>query len=232
MKAQVMAMGASALLLGAPPLLAADEGRPIFEKQCVSCHAVTAPDAGADHLERLWQRKGPDLYLAGDKFNADWLEAWLQAPTRIRPGDEFYGRHVQAGSDGDVLDVAPESTHDKLDAQAAAAVTEYLMTLRAPAGFIEQVEIGTPSAMDARMGRLFFKKLRGCAACHQDAAGEGGLSGPQLYNAGERLTPQYVYSYLKDPQKFDPGVWMPNLGLNDTDLKRLSAYVLSLSEGE
>lgn len=232
MKMQIRVLGAAALLLCGSPLLAAGEGRQIFENQCVSCHAVNAPARSADHLERIWQRKGPDLYHAGDKFREAWLAAWLQAPTPIRPGGVMYSRHLTAGEEGDQIDIAAVEQHPTLDAAAAASVAEHLTSLHAPEGYLEDIEIGTPSRMDAKMGRLFFKKLRGCAACHQDGAGEGGRSGPQLYTAGKRLTPEYVYSYMKNPQKFDPGVWMPDLGLNETDLKRLTAYVLSLSEEE
>lgn len=220
------------LLATAQPLFAAGEGRQVFENQCASCHAVTAPDTAADNLQRMWQRKGPDLYHAGDKFRKAWLATWLQAPARIRPGGALYSRHLKPGAEGDLIDASGLQAHPALEAEAAAAVADYLATLRAPEGYIDDVEIGKPSRMDAKMGKLFFKKLRGCAACHQDGAGEGGLSGPQLYTAAERLTPEYVYSYLKNPQKFDPGVWMPDLGLNETDLKRLTAYVLSLSEEE
>src|SRR3546814_3584351 len=65
-----------------------------------------------------------------------------------------------------------------------------------------------PEAANMTMGKLAFGKLRGCVACHQDAQGQGGLSGPQLYDAGQRLRPDYVLTYTKDPQKFDPHVWM------------------------
>lgn len=232
MKTHFNVFAVAALLTMASPLPAADEGRRIFENQCASCHATNPPDADGDHLDRIWRRKGPDLYHAGDKFREEWLRDWLQAPSRIRPGAELYARHVDAGADGDVIDDDTIEPHPSVDADTAESLTAYLMGLRAPEGFIEDVAIDKPSRIDAKMGRLFFKKLRGCAACHQDGAGEGGLSGPQLYTAGARLKPEYVYSYTKNPQKFDPGVWMPDLGLNETDLKRLTAYVLSLSEEE
>src|SRR3546814_7739389 len=76
-------------------------------------------------------------------------------------------------------------------------------------------------AANMTMGKLAFGKLRGWVACHQDAQGQGGLSGPQLYDAGQRLRPDYVLTYTKDPQKFDPHVWMPTLTLSEHDLQRL-----------
>src|SRR3546814_6228355 len=57
---------------------------PELTSQCASCHALTRP---ADTtVEHLWNRKGPDLWYAGDKFNREWLVGWLQNPTTIRPG--------------------------------------------------------------------------------------------------------------------------------------------------
>src|SRR3546814_17713254 len=81
------------------------------------------------------------------------------------------------------------------------------------------------------MGKLAFGKLRGCVACHQDAQGQGGLSGPQLYDAGQRLRPDYVLTYTKDPQKFDPNVWMPTLTLSEPDLPRLTGSIVSSELG-
>jgi len=75
---------------------------------------------------------------------------------------------------------------------------------------------------------MLFAKLRGCSACHQSAPDKGGQSGPELYSAGDRLQPDYILSYIANPQALDPGVWMPALGLSDQDLKRLTAYLLGL----
>src|SRR3546814_20776567 len=85
-----------------------------------------------------------------------------------------------------------------------------------------------PEAANMTMGKLAFGKLRGCVACHQDAHGQGGLSGPQLYDAGQRLRPDSVLTYTKDPQNFNPHVWMPTLTLFEPELHRLTGYILSL----
>jgi len=96
-----------AALLGtafaAGPALAADNpGAGILKTQCISCHAIAKPDSMT--LDRLWTRKGPDLYYAGSKFNKAWLVKWLQAPVRIRPAGELYTKHVKAGDKEDVVD--------------------------------------------------------------------------------------------------------------------------------
>ena len=65
------------------PAFAAASGAQMLQSQCASCHALAKPEP--DALERLITRNGPDLYYAGVKFNKEWLAAWLQNPTVIRP---------------------------------------------------------------------------------------------------------------------------------------------------
>jgi mono/diheme cytochrome c family protein len=80
------------------------------------------------------------------------------------------------------------------------------------------------------MGEMFFVKLRGCGACHQSKPGVGGFSGPELYTAGARLQPDFIYAYIKDPQKIDPHIWMPTLALSEPDLQRLTSYIAHLGQ--
>lgn len=215
-----------ALLLATAAAHAA-EGPQVLEQQCAECHALQAP-ASSD-LDRLWSRKGPDLHYAGDKFQRAWLVGWLEAPTRVRPAGAFYRHHLKDGADGDVVDEATLAEHPKLDKASAEAVADALLALRAPG----LVEAGAykGEAVSATMGAMFFGKLRGCAACHQDAPGRGGQSGPELYTASSRLNADYVYSYIKRPQSFDPHVWMPDPGLVESDLQRLTGYLMQLNSG-
>ena len=193
--------------------------------QCASCHALTKPaNPTVDHL---WTRKGPDLWYAGDKFNRDWLASWLQNPTTIRPGGVFWFKHAKAGEPRDTIDAAAVEKHPKVDAATAGRMADALLQLKsglAPDGVFK------PEAVNMTMGKLAFSKLRGCVACHQDAQGQGGLSGPELYDAGKRLRPDYVIAYTKNPQQFDPHVWMPTATLSEPDLQRLTGYITSLGK--
>jgi len=194
--------------------------------QCAACHALSKPaNPTVDHL---WTRKGPDLWYAGDKFNRDWLVGWLQNPTTIRPGGVLWFKHAKAGDPRDTIDTAAVEKHPKVDAATAERLADALLLLKsdglAPAGGYK------PEAANMTMGKLAFSKLRGCVACHQDAQGQGGLSGPELYDAGKRLRPDYVIAYTKNPQQFDPHVWMPTQTLSDPDLQRLTGYIVSLGK--
>lgn len=207
----------------------AQSGQAIVESKCITCHAITRPEnSGIDHL---WQRRGPDLWYSGSKFNQPWLESWLASPTRIRPAGEFYRKHVKAGEEHDVVDESTLEAHMKLSKSDAKAVASYLMTLTAPEGMVEAGAF-KGAAVNPRMGEMFFKKLRGCGACHATEPDGGGLSAPVLYGAADRLQPDYIYGYIKNPQSFDSGIWMPRLNLSEPDLQRLTGYILQLHAKE
>lgn len=194
--------------------------------QCASCHALTKP---ADPtVDRLWSRKGPDLWYAGDKFNRDWLVAWLQKPTVIRPGGVLWFKHAKPGEPRDTLDTGAVEKHPAVDAATAEKFADALLQLKSD-GLVPDGAF-KPEAINMTMGKMAFGKLRGCVACHQDQPGQGGVSAPQLYDAGKRLRPDYVLAYTKDPQQFDRYVWMPRLTLSDPDLQRLTGYVASLGK--
>ncbi|MGE5720947.1 MAG: cytochrome C [Sphingomonadales bacterium] len=211
-----------ALCVVATPPAGAQAGADLTAR-CASCHALAKP--ANPTVDRLWSRKGPDLWYAGDKFNREWLVQWLQKPTPIRPGGVLWFAHAKPGEPRDTLDTASVPPHPAVDAATAARLADSLMALKG-GGLV------TPGAFKAEgasltMGQMAFGKLRGCVACHQDKPGQGGVSGPELYDAGQRLQPDYVYAYTKDPQSFDRFVWMPRLALSDTDLQRLTAYAAS-----
>jgi cytochrome c1 len=59
----------------------------------------------------------------------------------------------------------------------------------------------------------------------------GGLSGPSFVAASERLNPDWVYAYLKNPKAFKPVKMMPVYSgiLNEAEMKELASYIGSLN---
>lgn len=219
--------GLAVLALAGRPAAVGAQGAasPELTTQCASCHALAKPADAT--LDRLWSRKGPDLWYAGDKFNRDWLVAWLQNPTTIRPGGVLWFKHAKPGEPRDTIDTAAVEKHPKVDAATAGRLADALLQLKS--GLVTDGAYN-PASANMTMGKLAFSKLRGCVACHQDQAGQGGLSGPELYDAGRRLRADYVIAYTKNPQQFDPHVWMPTPTLSEPDLQRLTGYVVSLGK--
>ncbi len=197
-----------------------------LREQCSGCHVLTKPmDPSVD---RLWSRKGPDLWYAGVKFNREWLVQWLQHPALIRPGGVLWFNHAKPGEPRDTIDNASLPSHPTLDAKSATEFADALMQLK-PEGLVQSGAFKAEGA-NLQMGQMSFAKLRGCIACHQDKQGQGGLSGPSLADASHRLQPDFIYAYIKDPQAFDRFIWMPRLALSEADLQRLTAYIASLGK--
>ncbi len=78
----------------------------------------------------------------------------------------------------------------------------------------------------------------GCGACHTIPGVNGavGLVGPPLDHMGRRIyiagllrnTPENMQAWLQDPQKFAPGVVMPNMGLTSDQSRNVAAYLSTL----
>jgi mono/diheme cytochrome c family protein len=207
----------------------AADGKFNLSQACGSCHALAK--SADTSLERVVNRKAPDLWYAGSKFKPEWLVRWLQEPAPIRPVGYPYFNTITKGPEHDIPDPTRQVAHVKLAKADAEAATAELMLLKGPTDLVVS---GTfkGDAAGARMGALAFNKLRGCTTCHQGEGGQGGLSGPSLTEAGKRLQNDFIAAYTADPQRFDPHVWMPTLKLNEQDIQRLTAYLTTLGSGE
>jgi mono/diheme cytochrome c family protein len=215
------------LLLAASAARGAEDGGAILASRCANCHDLKGPAPST--LKGLWARKGPDLFYAGNKYRQEWLAAWLRKPQRIRPAGEFYEDHIKVGAKSDEIDPATLADHPALDGDEAAAVAAALMRLAPNAALIEAEKI-EPGTLSKSMGEMVFDKFLGCLACHQVEAGYGGLSGPELYTASRRLQPQFIASYVRNPQAWDPKIWMPNKHVTDANIVKLVRYLEGLGK--
>lgn len=141
----------------------------------------------------------------------------------------FFADYVEVTDEGDLIDTARLPTHMRLSQQDAEDVADFLMTLK------EHADLVTPGAYEPariakKLGEMNFVKFKGCAACHEIAPGVGGLSGPEVYTAFERLRPDWMVNYIRNPQAWDPRIFMPNRHLNDQDISKLIDYLRVLSE--
>ncbi len=209
------------------PAHAADEGSALLAQRCAGCHNLTGPAPRT--LKELWARKAPDLFYAGNKYRPEWLRAWLQKPARLRPAGEFYAEHVRSGEKSDAVDTATLAPHLPLSAAEAGVAADALMRLKPHDDLIaaEKIEDGSISKS---MGEMAFDKFLGCMACHEIEPDFGGASGPELYTAGRRLQPEFIASYIRSPQAWDPKIWMPNKHVSDPNIQKMVRYLAVLTK--
>ena len=78
-----------------------------------------------------------------------------------------------------------------------------------------------------KLGERLFLKKKGCFACHQ-LNDEGGIVGPDLSRAGFLYTPEWLFTWIRNPQFIKPNTKMPNIGLVEEEDRAISAFLSSL----
>jgi len=203
------------------------KGEALLKERCASCHELKGP--APTTVEAVRARKGPDLFYAGNKYRAEWLQDWLQNPVRIRLAGAFYADNLRATDKWDVVDTAKLPSHVALGEDDAEAVTAALMSKRAADDLIAKVTL-KKERVNLMMGDMLFDKFKGCIACHMSEPDYGGFSGPELYTAAKRLQPEYIYSYIQSPQAWDPKIWMPDPMLKAKDINKLVTYMTLIAK--
>jgi mono/diheme cytochrome c family protein len=193
----------------------AASGEDVFKSnECGTCHGMTGSPAKS--FAEQQEKKGPDLWYAGSKYQEQWLEGYLQEPTKIRP--------LAFGS------ITEENTlkHPALSADDAISVTAYLASQQSAA-----VTKGSVKAVKKNIkGKILFKTKQACYGCHRvpEKGGKesGGYSGPGFVGVGQRLQGDWIYSFLTDPSVFIGGGRMPHYKhLKANEIKAISEHMMS-----
>ena len=194
------------------------EPEEIVTNGCRECHRLSSKEKQSD--------KGPDLFYAGDKFYKNWLNKFLQAPMVIREMNFF--------SDSYFLSEKADASepHVALTKEGAKRVANFLMTLRLPNLEAGKVDEEPLSKAESARAKMLFERSFGCISCHRalNLVGKvrGGVSGPSLVNSGLRLKPDWIFHWLKTPQKFIYEGRMPVFNLDEEATTRLTKYILSI----
>jgi mono/diheme cytochrome c family protein len=76
-------------------------------------------------------------------------------------------------------------------------------------------------------GKGLYYQRYGCQSCHI-IGGKGGYVGPPLDKVGARLTPGWIFHWLKDPEAYRPQSIEPDNKLTDHEADALTAYLMTL----
>jgi mono/diheme cytochrome c family protein len=86
---------------------------------------------------------------------------------------------------------------------------------------------GAPRWTEIARGRALVEDLN-CRGCHAGGEPQGPHDpgrGPVLTNAGRRLSPAWVYAWLKDPAAYRKNARMPHVPLSDAERLDVTAYL-------
>lgn len=175
-------------------------GKLITELACFSCHRFNGRGG----------TMAPDLSWEGSSVQRQWLTDFLHNPNTLRPS---------------LIRRMPRFNLSDADNKE---LTDYILTVyQSPNIDADAAQIAnTPEAVEH--GRQLYYSKYACQGCHIiDSNADKGYIGPTLTQVGARLTPAWIYAWLKNPQALRPGTAEPNQNLSDEDARALTAFLSS-----
>ncbi|MBI4558618.1 MAG: c-type cytochrome [Candidatus Hydrogenedentes bacterium] len=180
---------------------------------CYACHTIQKYKGRT--------RPGPDLRRLAAKSKPEWVYHWINNPKGFRHNTwmpRFFG----------LSNNADEESKRRTD-QEVHAITHYLFK-KSEAFDLSPI----PVPGDPKRGQELVAAL-GCLGCHQtsdERAKETTLQslrrehGPALTGLGTKTSPEWLYHWVKDPQRYHPEARMPNLRLTDQEAADVAAYLV------
>lgn len=185
--------------------------RLVRDHNCVGCHIIEGRggDIRARYEGRL-NEAPPPLVLVngtlneGEKVQAEWLFNFLYRPITIRPW----------------LEVRMPTF--RLRDEEMAGLAGYFVALaglNVPFEFVPSVNELNPEMVNA--GRILAsQQYFACGSCHVrgDKKPEGPKEGwaPDFTLTHGRLRPEWIITWLRDPQRVQPGTQMPSFFLDES----------------
>jgi len=195
-------------LPGTPQL---NQGRNLLARQgCAHCHTVKLPDGTTMKATD----DPPSLSHVADKTTREWIYAWLKDPQAY----------------------ASTSTmpNFKLTDDDARDMSAFLIANSTPLPGDTATLSARPSSDPAAGASLYGESF--CASCHavQNAAGNmvGGDVGPELTRVGNKVKPEWLQAWLRNPRNYDPRTGMPHYRFNDPQIATLSGFLLAKTDSD
>lgn len=147
---------------------------------------------------------GPILNQVANRRTEDWIRHWLKDPNAIKPGTKM-----------PTFNFTPEEYEQ---------VVGYLSAMKRELD-AEAILSGTGSSR--QKGEALFEEYD-CYACHRIGS-QGRFIGPDLTWLGRRKTREWERVWLKAPEAWQPGTFMPNFHLSPGSIEELTAFLESLN---
>lgn len=214
----------------------ASQGRTLFQHYCVACHGVSGDGDGynAEQLDKepaelsskkfILKKKDSQIYRV-IKFGGQGVKKSHLMPV--------FGHTL---SEGEIWSLVAYVRYLADDEEHRVKVPENTSKIRPASPALAHDPLNVFSNWYSKNGRdesliaqgeKLFRKKKSCFACHQ-LEDEGGLLGPDLSRAGFSYTPEWIFTWIGNPQRIKPQSKMPNLGLDNEECQAITAFLASL----
>jgi mono/diheme cytochrome c family protein len=195
-------------LTGTPQL---NEGRRLMARYgCAHCHTVKLPEGGLLEAED----DAPSLSHIAEKTTREWIYAWLKDP-------QAYA-------------VSATMPNFKLSDEEARDISAFLIANSTPVSG-DTFILPQRAASDLTAGPSLYGESF-CPTCHaaQNAAGNvvGGDLGPELTRIGNKVKPEWLAAWIKNPRIYDPPTKMPRYRFSDAQVAVLTGYLQAKSDSD
>lgn len=197
------------------PLLAgattAAEGALLYQsKGCYACHQVD----GSPYLNAGLGFAGPDLKGIRSKVQPQWLATWIRSPKKIHPRTMMPEFGIKNAG-------LPEKESVQLASYLLKVSADTPLSARAIA--YGRANQATP--LTVARGKELFEK-RGCLGCHD--LGKNRAPAPRhssLDGIGSKVSRQWLYSWIENPQKMSKDTLMPKFALKPDEIACLADFL-------
>lgn len=191
-----------------------NKGRELIENYgCYACHKIE----GWQHLNE--DKPGPSLLKVTSKVKStEWIKNWIWSPFSFNPKSRMPHYFDQPNNS------APEFKKRNY-AEVNAMATYIIKTAK------EYKPFQKFSGGNAQNGKNVIETV-GCVGCHMvDGIDDkwnavGNRKGPYLTNLGSKVDPDWLVSWLKQPNHYDPTTIMPSFRLSDKEANDVAAFLL------
>jgi mono/diheme cytochrome c family protein len=184
--------------------------RLIAEYGCYNCHKIK----GWEGLPK----SGPILTKISSKISKEFAKNWIWSPRVFNPKSRMPSFFGQSNNS------SPEFM--KKNMAEVNAMVDYIWAKSKDYQAVYRYNVG-----NAENGKELIGSI-GCIGCHQVEGIESSLKsgtkfGPYLTGLGSKLDPDWLVTWLKKPNHYNPNSRMPSLRLTDSEANDIATYLLN-----
>jgi mono/diheme cytochrome c family protein len=188
-----------------------NEGRVLLARYgCVQCHTIRKPDGTTMKASQT----APSLIHVADKTTREWIYAWLKDPKAYA--------------------VSAKMPNFQLKDEDARDISAFLIASSTPLAN-DTLAVTAAKAADPPAGASLYGESF-CASCHavQNAAGNlvGGNVGPELTRVGNKIKPEWLQAWIRNPRVYDAKTEMPHYRFTDPQIATMAGFLSAKTDSD